>query len=1327
MQYVGKVFSTVSQLYKELNPATLSGAIDVVVVEDKDGNLSCSPFHVRFGKLQLLRPSDKAVQVIVNDTPADFYMKVSDSGEGFFVLETENEVPSQFATSPVASPSLSFKHGEDPDFLDLSGNTGAVNDLNKDGYVSAPSAQESDAESVPEFGQERPNHLGQSRSTSGSPSLNKHGFDDANANDNANGTTRITKPSTALGGDMAIPSYRPSERIIHQLNPPDALQITKPNSSDRSADLRGYSSASDDTLLGIRGHQRSQSNTNSSSLHSGASLLDKEQWDLPNRSSRHRRRPTSIASDSAYELDSFSAYKAAHTSHKVSPRMPFSHSRRNLDARSEDGHRDDQPQLHSEWDWGVKPSSRKRSLVEATHGDRDTAAPGNEDVDDKLVVDGKVDTNDCKLNTHKLDLAALLSSACSAAHGQSTGPEHRAPVLEVSLCGVDALQTAADNVYQQRVFENACVQAQTFSADPIGVLTNPNLVFRLPSSEYVQGEALILALISQLSFGQPLEQCLRRQQNYSDGSTSMPVVTMPMLTQQSNQIRISGSSMFKSGLGTSSQPGSTNPSATTDLEPNASPKLSDSAASLDGNNQAHMAAGSGSNATKSADPAFSSSLDSTTAAIKPEGRRWWRWGQRAAASTALPTTQASPVDAVAAKNTQPPKNEDEAGYLNSDSVTINMPPIGETRDIFAGSGAEGVSSGDEGGVGYMSDDGVLAHPLMKRQQAPSHMRYAKTLRLTSEQLKSLNLQRGANDIKFLVPSNKAYCEAKVYMYKYDTQIVISDIDGTITKSDALGHLFNMVGKDWTHQGVAKLYTDISNNGYEILYLTSRAIGQADGTRYFLNNVKQGNYKLPSGPLLLSPDRLFTSFHREVIMRRPQEFKMACLRDIKNLFGENSPFYAGFGNRITDAMSYRSVNVPVSRICTIDTYGEIKLDLLPGYKSSYVKMNDLVDMMFPALSSKLDPKYNDWEYWKPSMPEIDDELAEIDAMLELEASNASNKSKNKRPGDQGQPSPARPTPLANAASSPPYALAPSDFYRKDTNSASPTRRLKSPPLQAGYQPQVQALKAAISSPTYNTRKRADSWANASYSPRNPSTQESSSISNRSPDASISDQGTTALESADNESGARTNLLRKASSALSPFNIMRGSSPPSKSSLKYDYSQGSIAKNTDSKLAKSTQGTLVLSDDTEHPGALHEHQIIAPAFDVSKLSSYDQDRNKGVSGEFDEEGELGDNAYDVSMADDPAVAEAASRLVPQIPLRRTKAQITRADSTLGDLSASRASMHSAAFSNDADYSDYSDDNDVDTDIDNEDDDMDEDDEIIDQEMLDIMHDMEQVQRL
>jgi phosphatidate phosphatase LPIN len=58
---VVEAVSAVGTFYADINPSTLSGAIDIVVVESGDRMLSCSPFHVRFGKLKLLRPQDKLV------------------------------------------------------------------------------------------------------------------------------------------------------------------------------------------------------------------------------------------------------------------------------------------------------------------------------------------------------------------------------------------------------------------------------------------------------------------------------------------------------------------------------------------------------------------------------------------------------------------------------------------------------------------------------------------------------------------------------------------------------------------------------------------------------------------------------------------------------------------------------------------------------------------------------------------------------------------------------------------------------------------------------------------------------------------------------------------------------------------------------------------------------------------------------------------------------------------------------------------------------------------------------------------------------------------
>lgn len=60
-QLAGQVIVTVKELYKGINQATLSGCIDVIVVRQQDGTYQCSPFHVRFGKLGVLRSKEKVV------------------------------------------------------------------------------------------------------------------------------------------------------------------------------------------------------------------------------------------------------------------------------------------------------------------------------------------------------------------------------------------------------------------------------------------------------------------------------------------------------------------------------------------------------------------------------------------------------------------------------------------------------------------------------------------------------------------------------------------------------------------------------------------------------------------------------------------------------------------------------------------------------------------------------------------------------------------------------------------------------------------------------------------------------------------------------------------------------------------------------------------------------------------------------------------------------------------------------------------------------------------------------------------------------------------
>ena len=60
---VGKLLSNFKSYYNEINSATLTGAIDVLVVEQPDGTYQSSPFHVRFGKLGVIRSREKVVSI----------------------------------------------------------------------------------------------------------------------------------------------------------------------------------------------------------------------------------------------------------------------------------------------------------------------------------------------------------------------------------------------------------------------------------------------------------------------------------------------------------------------------------------------------------------------------------------------------------------------------------------------------------------------------------------------------------------------------------------------------------------------------------------------------------------------------------------------------------------------------------------------------------------------------------------------------------------------------------------------------------------------------------------------------------------------------------------------------------------------------------------------------------------------------------------------------------------------------------------------------------------------------------------------------------------
>lgn len=241
-----------------------------------------------------------------------------------------------------------------------------------------------------------------------------------------------------------------------------------------------------------------------------------------------------------------------------------------------------------------------------------------------------------------------------------------------------------------------------------------------------------------------------------------------------------------------------------------------------------------------------------------------------------------------------------------------------------------------------------------------------SLVLKNDDLKSLNLKLGKNEVIFRIAGVNRQLEGSIYLYDINDKIVVSDIDGTITKSDIKGHIYGLVGRDWTHSGIAALYTKIVKNGYKILYLTHRPLAQSSLTRKYLNQVNQDSYSLPEGPVIHNPEGVMETVYAEVIAKRPEKFKIDCLTEIKKLFDNANPFIAGFGNKVTDVISYKSVNIPTNRIYTIDHCGQIQAEYSKGIVGTYHTINEFVDSIFPPIGGvnfENDYSFSDFRYWR----------------------------------------------------------------------------------------------------------------------------------------------------------------------------------------------------------------------------------------------------------------------------------------------------------------------------------------------------------------------------
>jgi len=234
--------------------------------------------------------------------------------------------------------------------------------------------------------------------------------------------------------------------------------------------------------------------------------------------------------------------------------------------------------------------------------------------------------------------------------------------------------------------------------------------------------------------------------------------------------------------------------------------------------------------------------------------------------------------------------------------------------------------------------------------------------LSHEDLEELNLKPGENNARYVCPELNILFKFSVFFYSSTDKLVISDVDGTITQSDIKGHVLPKLGISAHHTGVVELFHKLDQRGYKIIYLTARPCAMDDGTKNYLFKTLQeadppslpaGVYRLPPGPLLLSPTNFITGFITEVVTGRPDEMKTSLITNLWEIFKEDvksdigETIVASYGNKETDVKAYTNCGLPKERIYIVNTYGELR-NLGSGVVSSYEEQAAAIDSIFPKL-------------------------------------------------------------------------------------------------------------------------------------------------------------------------------------------------------------------------------------------------------------------------------------------------------------------------------------------------------------------------------------------
>nr|XP_016943172.1 phosphatidate phosphatase LPIN2 isoform X3 [Drosophila suzukii] len=1014
MNSLARVFSNFRDFYNDINAATLTGAIDVIVVEQRDGEFQCSPFHVRFGKLGVLRSREKVVDIEINGTPVDIQMKLGDSGEAFFVeecLEDEDEeLPANLATSPIPNSFLQSRDKANDTMEDISGVVADKN-ASEDLLLPLPMPRRNSIDFSKEEPKEAAVEGGKFENQVSDYTQRRHTdntLERRNLSEKLKEfTTQKIRQEWAEHEELFQGEKKLAESELEsQSKASNETAETEKEVQNKEADKEKDQPKPDITLTPVttseatkevsksktkkrrkksqmkKNAQRKTSSSSSVGSAAGGDLPSAEtaslgvtnidEGDAPISSATNNNN-TSSSNDEQPSAPLVTARTGDDSPLSELPHTPTTNPRLDLDIHFFSDTEITTPVGSGVGGSGRVAGGRPSTPIQSDSELETTMRDKRHVVDDENAASwkwGELPTPEQAKNeamsaaqVQQSEHQSMLSNMFSFMKRANRLRKEKGvgEVGDIYLSDLDAgsmdPEMAALYFPTPRSKEASPPEDDGESGNGTSLPHSPSSLEegqksidsdfdetkQLQDKKYLDFVAMSMCGMSEQGSAPSDEEFDRHLVNYPDVCKSPSIFSSPNLV-----VRLNGkyytwmaACPIVMTMITFQKP----------LTHEAIEQLMSQTVEgkcLVGDEKQEAAA----------------QADN----VGQTKRYWWSWRR---------SQDAAPNHGSNAHG-MPLGKDEKDGDQAAVATQTSRPTSPDISDHTLSKSDSLVNAENTSALVDNLEELTMAS---NRSDEPKE-RYKKSLRLSSAAIKKLNLKEGMNEIEFSVTTayqGTTRCKCYLFRWKHNDKVVISDIDGTITRSDVLGHILPMVGKDWAQLGVAQLFSKIEQNGYKLLYLSARAIGQSRVTREYLRSIRQGNVMLPDGPLLLNPTSLISAFHREVIEKKPEQFKIACLSDIRDLFPDKEPFYAGYGNRINDVWAYRAVGIPIMRIFTINTKGELKHELTQTFQSSYCSMTYIVDQLFPPVKhDEASAEFSNFNYWRDPIPDL--EIPELETAL-----------------------------------------------------------------------------------------------------------------------------------------------------------------------------------------------------------------------------------------------------------------------------------------------------------------------------------------------------------